>query len=100
FERRGDVWALRAPIRRLVEFRRVNLTGPLDDFPTFDAIFCRNLLIYFDLDTRRRVCRGLHGLLAGGGWLGLGAAENLSGVSDEFEAVRFGDALLYRKAAP
>jgi chemotaxis protein methyltransferase CheR len=99
FERRGDVWAVRPPVRRLVEFRRLNLTGALTDLPAFDAIFCRNLLIYFDLDTRRRVCRGLHGLLTGGGWLVLGAAENLYGVSDQFEALRFGDALVYRKPA-
>jgi chemotaxis protein methyltransferase CheR len=97
FERRGDAWAVRDPIRRLVEFRRFNLTGPAGDLPMFDTIFCRNVLIYFDLDTRRRVCGALHGLLAAGGWLVLGAAENLYGVSDQFAAVRFGEALFYRK---
>jgi chemotaxis protein methyltransferase CheR len=98
FNRRGHVWVVRDPVRRLVEFRRLNLTAPLTDLPTFDAIFCRNLLIYFDLDTRQRVCRGLHGLMNDGGWLVLGAAENLYGVSDQFETLRLGDALVYRKA--
>ena len=99
FERRDDAWVVREPARRLVEFRRLNLTGPLPDLYSFDAIFCRNLLIYFDLETRRRVCRGLHDHLLDGGWLVLGAAENLYGVSDQFEALRFRDALVYRKAA-
>ena len=98
FERRGPAWAVREPVRRLVEFRRLNLTGPLTGLPSFDAIFCRNILIYFDIDTRRRICGQLHALLPDGGWLVLGAAENLYGVSDQFEAVRFGDALVYRKA--
>lgn len=99
FERRGGAWVVREPVRRLVEFRRLNLTAPPADLAPFDAIFCRNLLIYFDLDTRQRVCRQLHALLLDGGWLVLGAAENLYGVSDQFEAHRFGDALAFRKSA-
>jgi chemotaxis protein methyltransferase CheR len=99
FERRDAAWVVREPARRLVEFRRLNLTEPLPDLYSFDAIFCRNLLIYFDLETRRRVCRGLHDHLIEGGWLVLGAAENLYGVSDQFEALRYRDALVYRKSA-
>jgi chemotaxis protein methyltransferase CheR len=97
-ERRGAAWVVREPARRLVEFRRLNLTGVLPDLYSFDAIFCRNLLIYFDLDTRRRVCRGLHDRLLEDGWLVLGAAENLYGVTDQFEPLRRGDALIYRKS--
>jgi chemotaxis protein methyltransferase CheR len=85
-------------LRRMVEFRGFNLMGPPTNLPFFDAIFCRNLLIYFDLETRRRVCRGLHDQLLEGGWLVLGAAENLYGVSNQFEALRLGDALVYRKS--
>jgi chemotaxis protein methyltransferase CheR len=99
FERRDAAWVVREPVRRLVEFRRLNLAGPRPDLHSFDAIFCRNLLIYFDLDTRQRVCRGLHDHLLEDGWLVLGAAENLYGVTDQFEALRHGDALVYRKWA-
>jgi chemotaxis protein methyltransferase CheR len=99
FERRDGAWVVRESVRRLVEFRRLNLTGSLPALISFDAIFCRNLLIYFDLETRRRVCRGLHDHLLNGGWLVLGSAENLYGVSDQFETVRFRDALVYRKSA-
>jgi chemotaxis protein methyltransferase CheR len=62
-----------------------------------DAIFCRNVLIYFDDDTRRRVCAQLYAALTDGGWLLLGSAENLYGITDGFESVRLGDSLLYRK---
>jgi chemotaxis protein methyltransferase CheR len=97
FERRGERWVVREPVRRLVEFRRANLVQPFAGLGTFDAIFCRNVLIYFDDDTRRRVCAQLYAALTDGGWLLLGSAENLYGIADGFESVRLGDSLLYRK---
>ena len=100
FEQRGDVWVVREPVRRLVEFRRVNLVRPLTGLGPFDAVFCRNVLIYFDEATRRRVVGQFHALLADGGWLVLGSAENLYGVSDGFQSVRLGESLVYRKGGP
>jgi chemotaxis protein methyltransferase CheR len=97
FEPRGQRWVVREPLRRLVEFRLANLMQPFAALGTFDAIFCRNVLIYFDDDTRRRVCAGLRAALAGGGWLLLGSAENLFGIADGLEPVRLGDALFYRR---
>jgi chemotaxis protein methyltransferase CheR len=97
FERRGERWRVREAVRRLVEFRRANLVQPFAALGAFDAIFCRNVLIYFDDDTRRRVCGQLHAALADGGWLLLGSAESLYGIADGFEAVRLGDTLLYRR---
>jgi chemotaxis protein methyltransferase CheR len=97
FVPRGHHWVLRDEVRRLVEFRRVNLVQPLAGLGTFDGIFCRNVLIYFDEPTRRRVCAQLDALLDDGGWLVLGAAENLYGISDRFEAVSLGATLVYRK---
>jgi chemotaxis protein methyltransferase CheR len=99
FERRGAAWAVRESVRRLVEFRRVNLVSPPDGLGPFDAIFCRNVLMYFDAEARRRACERLYSALGPGGWLVLGAAENLYGVSDQFEALRFADALVYRRPA-
>jgi chemotaxis protein methyltransferase CheR len=97
FEQRGERWVVREPVRGLVDFRRANLVEPFAALGTFDAIFCRNVLIYFDDDTRRRVCAQLHAALADGGWLLLGSAENLYGISKGFESVRHGETLLYRK---
>ncbi|HKI34146.1 MAG TPA: protein-glutamate O-methyltransferase CheR [Gemmataceae bacterium] len=97
FERRGERWAVREPVRRLVEFHRANLVQPFSALGTFDAIFCRNVLIYFDDDTRRRVVAQMRAALADGGWLLLGSAETLYGIVDGFESVRLGDTLLYRR---
>ncbi len=97
FRPRGHGWVVREEVRRLVEFRRVNLVRPLAGLGTFDGIFCRNVLIYFDEATRRRLCEQLAGLLEDGGWLVLGAAENLYGITDRFEGVSVGRTLVYRK---
>jgi chemotaxis protein methyltransferase CheR len=64
---------------------------------SFDLICCRNVLIYFDDATRSRICHQLHGQLVDGGWLLLGAAENLYGITTPFVSVTLGDALVYRK---
>jgi chemotaxis protein methyltransferase CheR len=97
FERRGDAWVVREVLRRLVRFQRLNLTQTWSGLGTFDVIFCRNVLIYFDDETRRRVCRQLHDVLEDRGWLILGAAENLYGISEEFTSLRLGETLVYRK---
>lgn len=97
FQKRGRHHGVRDEVRRLVEFRRVNLVESVLGLGTFDAIFCRNLLIYFDEATRRRLCAEFAAMLPVGGWLVLGAAENLYGVSERFESVRFGETLLFRR---
>jgi chemotaxis protein methyltransferase CheR len=97
FEHCGDRWVVRPMLRKLVEFRRVNLILPFSSLGVFEVILCRNVLIYFDEATRRKICDQFHAMLADGGWLLLGSAENLYGVSEQFTSVRFADTLLYRK---
>jgi chemotaxis protein methyltransferase CheR len=97
FEPQGERWRLREPLRRLVAFRRLNLVRSLPALGRFDVIFCRNVMIYFDEATRRRVVDQFAAVLEDGGWLMLGAAENLYGVSDRFESVRDGETLVYVK---
>jgi chemotaxis protein methyltransferase CheR len=97
FERHGKSWELRPAVRRLVRFVPLNLTRPLGGVGPFDVIFCRNVLIYFDEATRRRICDQLFALLNPGGWLMLGSAENLYGISDRFESRQFGETLVYCK---
>lgn len=63
----------------------------------FDVIFCRNLLIYFDPDTRRRVMEQLYGALTPGGVIFLGHSETMFGISDRFQSVREGDTVFYVK---
>ena len=70
-----------------VEFRAGNLVDPafLDDEPPFDAVFCRNLLIYLDDDARRTALRHLERLVAARGLLFVGHAENLGPIAPRFQ---------------
>ena len=98
FEPHGTKYRVRESIRKLVEFRRVNLSQTFDHLGTFDLICCRNVMIYFDDSTRQRICSQFHRMLADGGWLLLGTAENVYGISTDFVSSPLGDSLIYRKA--
>jgi chemotaxis protein methyltransferase CheR len=74
-----------APVRSLVTFHQLNL---LHDWPMrgpLDAIFCRNVLIYFDKETQRTLFRRYHGLLARDGMLFLGHSESITQSEGLFE---------------
>jgi chemotaxis protein methyltransferase CheR len=74
-------------VRDLVSFRQLNL---MSDWPMqgkFDAIFCRNVLIYFDKETKRELVHRLAGKLVPNGFLYIGHSENLNGISDRFSLV-------------
>ncbi|HXG79214.1 MAG TPA: protein-glutamate O-methyltransferase CheR [Methyloceanibacter sp.] len=84
FKKVGHGWEIKQDIRRRVEFRTHNLLDDSQALGMFDAIFCRNVLIYFDDATKRAVLVRLAQQLAPDGYLVLGAAETVSGSSDEF----------------
>lgn len=99
FERVAARFRVAPAVRQLVTFRPINLCRSLAGIGPFDLICCRNVLIYFDAATRQRICQQFHELLRDDGWLLLGTAENLYGIATNFESVRVGDALLYRKTS-
>jgi len=81
-------WRINDPARRLVEFRTWNLMDDLRPLGTFDLVFCRNVLIYFDIQTKRKVLDAIWERLAPGGLLYLGGSETTFGVSDRFVPCR------------
>jgi chemotaxis protein methyltransferase CheR len=90
---------VRDEVRTLVRFGQINL---LDEsmvalVSDVDVIFCRNVLIYFDKASRKRVIDTLHRKLAPGGFLLLGHSESLSNVSTSFELVHLKHDMVYRK---
>lgn len=97
FQQSGTRWILLEPLRRMVHFRRFNLLHSPVELGPFDLILCRNVLIYFDEPTRRRICQGLYETLHDGGWLALGSAESLYGLDHRMETVKVGRMVLYRK---
>jgi len=84
FGRAGDKWQITEPIRRAVQFRRHNLLHDAMALGTFDVVFCRNVLIYFDIPTKAKVLAAVHRQMPADGYLVLGAAETVLGVTEMF----------------
>jgi chemotaxis protein methyltransferase CheR len=82
-----------------VTFSQANLIdGPsLVEQGTFDVIFCRNVLIYFDDESRLVAASNLYDRLAPGGYLCLGHTESMSRISDRFTVRRFEDAIVFQR---
>jgi chemotaxis protein methyltransferase CheR len=87
FEPGEDRWLVKPEIRGMVQFRVANLIDDLSSLGRFDAIFCRNVLIYFDQSTKSAVLARLARMLPRDGYLCLGGAETTLGVTDRFDAV-------------
>jgi chemotaxis protein methyltransferase CheR len=96
FVRQGAGWVIREDLRRRVDFRELNLVRnwPLD--PPLDIIFLRNVLIYFDVETKKSILAKIRRLLRPGGYLLLGGAETTFNVDDAFERVVFDKSTFYR----
>ncbi|WP_027532748.1 protein-glutamate O-methyltransferase CheR [Bradyrhizobium sp. WSM3983] len=84
FTQASDVWQLNADVRAMVQFRQLNLLQDFSHLGTFDVIFCRNVLIYFDQDTKAVIFERLAKCLEADGTLLLGAAESVVGITDAF----------------
>jgi chemotaxis protein methyltransferase CheR len=86
-------------LRESVAFSSVNLIdrGQMARAGTFEVIFCRNVLIYFDDAARRTAAEALYDSLAPGGFLLLGHSESMSRIDDRFIVRRFADAIVYQR---
>jgi chemotaxis protein methyltransferase CheR len=85
FVQTGELWKLNADIRAMVQHRQLNLLQDFSQLGTFDVIFCRNVLIYFDQDTKAGIFERMARMLEADGVLVLGAAESVVGISDAFK---------------
>jgi chemotaxis protein methyltransferase CheR len=83
FEQVGEQWRISASLRQMVDYRPLNLLQPFDSLGTFDIIYCRNVLIYFDAPTKGDVLARLSNSLAADGALLLGAAETVIGLTEK-----------------
>jgi chemotaxis protein methyltransferase CheR len=84
FKQTGEFWQINADIRAMVQHRQLNLLHDFSQLGTFDVIFCRNVLIYFDQDTKINVFNRLAKITEADGFLVLGAAETVVGLTDTF----------------
>ena len=85
FKKKGSRWIICDSIKKMVRFEKINLLHISPSMGMFDIILCRNVMIYFDQDTKKKVLSGLHNCLHPHGYLFLGAAEVLFNITDTFE---------------
>jgi chemotaxis protein methyltransferase CheR len=84
FKQTGEVWQVNADLRAMVQHRQLNLLHDFSQLGVFDVIFCRNVLIYFDQDTKINIFNRLAKVTDPEGFLVLGAAETVVGLTDAF----------------
>lgn len=101
FSREGMAFVIEPEIRSMFEFRTLNLaaTETWGWLPTFDLVFIRNVLIYFDVDTKTRILEGVERKLADGGTVLLGGAESTMNLTDVLTPVRLGESTMYRRSS-
>ncbi len=88
---------LKDNVKRMVTFRHLNLLNSYSLLGRFDIVFCRNVLIYFSPDIKRKIIAQIHGVLNPKGYLFLGASESLSGLSQDFNMIRCNPGIIYQK---
>jgi chemotaxis protein methyltransferase CheR len=85
FKQNGELWQIGPELRAMVQHRQLNLLHDFSQLGTFDIVFCRNVLIYFDQDTKISIFGRLAKVMEGDGFLVLGAAETVVGLTDVFK---------------
>ena len=99
FTRKNENYQIKPHVQRLVVFDYHNLKHE-NGMKGLDAIFCRNVMIYFDEHEQRRLIEKFHGSLADGGYLFLGHTESLQGLSDKFQFIYRNKGAVYQKRGP
>ena len=98
FTRVGLEWQLKDVVRRMVEFSSLDLRQSMSALGPFDMVFCRNVLIYFDIEVKRKILQQIHGTLFRGGYLLLGCSETTLNLVDCFGRRIVGQTVLYQVA--
>jgi chemotaxis protein methyltransferase CheR len=96
FERHGMNWQIKADLRRMIDFREMNLMSPFSSLPPMDIVFLRNVLIYFDVETKKAILGKVRHLLRPDGYLFLGSSESTINLDATFVRVQLGMSGCYR----
>jgi chemotaxis protein methyltransferase CheR len=99
FLKTSQGWQINDRIKKFIEYRELNLIQPFAHLGPFDVIFCRNVLIYFNIETKQKVLAELAKVLTADGHLILGGAETATGFSQTFERASEFNAPVFRKKA-
>lgn len=99
FVKADEKYRVRPEVKSLVKFSHLNLNDPrkISMMSNMDAVFCRNVMIYFSDEVKKQLVRGFFNSLRPGGYFYIGHSETLHGISKAFKLVYFKNALVYRK---
>lgn len=99
FSEENDRYTIKPDIKKMVNFSYLNLNdvSAIRQQSNVDFLFCRNVLIYFDTEMKKKVIRAFYDVLSHGGYLFLGEAESLHSVSSAFKVEHFPGAFVYKK---
>lgn len=92
-----DQWVVKNSLRRGINFKKLNLLHNWGNIGSFDIVFCRNILIYQSVENKIKIIKEIWSHLNPGGFLVLGAAESLFGLSQDFTQLVHGSAVFYKK---
>jgi len=95
FRRAGMEWQLTDAVRKMASFDTIDLRKSMRTLGPFDLVFCRNVMIYFDNETKRNIMKELHSTMFRGGWLLLGGAETAFGLEEWFDRKAIGNVTVY-----
>jgi chemotaxis protein methyltransferase CheR len=90
-------WLINDDLKKNITFRQQNLLDDFGRIGPFDVVMCRNVLIYQNVENKRKIIAEIAKRIVQGGYFILGAAESLMGLSEEFDLVQFDRAVVYRK---
>lgn len=93
----SNTWSLDNKIKNLVDFKRLNLIENFNNLGGFDVIFCRNVLIYFDINQKRKILDSFYNILSNDGILILGGSESMYELSDKFRSEHIHGAIIHKK---
>ena len=96
FEKEGAAWLIKKQLQEMIHFQQINLSRELPFLPRMDIIFIRNVLIYFDIETKKRILKQLISILQPDGFLFLGAAESTINLDSSFERMDYKHSGCYR----
>lgn len=99
FGKDGTHWKVKDEVLSMIEYKQLNLAEPLPVMRPMDIVFMRNVLIYFDRDTKAKILEGAHSVLEPGGSLFLGTAESTVNLTECFAARPLEKATCYTRAA-
>ena len=87
FQKEGEYWQIKPEMKEMVSYREFNLLNDFAPLGKFDVVFCRNVLIYFDQETKKNILERIAALLPPDGVIFLGGAETVLGITDKLEPV-------------